>query len=272
MSPELVSYKANGFFVAKGLLEEKSVQRLMQSMQKTVTDQLRALSASAEEDGLFPALKALHRIDIQRYKKVVGALWRKEEAFKLAHDKNITDFLREKFGWHDIFLPGGQVALIMSDELKIPNGYFGFVTHQDFPSVQGSLDGVVVWFPLVNVDRSNFPLEVIPQSHRLGLLPTIKHGESTWEVNPDAYNQEEFVPIEVDVGDVIFMSVFTIHRSSINGAPGRFRLAMSTRFDNGDEPTFVDRVYPTAYTRSVQREQYFEGFPTPAQVKAVFGS
>ena len=270
MSKELEAFKANGFFVARGLLDREAIARLLDSMKKTVVDQLGALSAKAEHDDVFSALKALHSADIDRYKKVVGALWRKEEAFRLAHDDSIVGFLNEKFGWADLFLPGGQVILVMAHELKIPNGYFGFVTHQDFPSVQGSLDGVVVWFPLVDVTRDNFPLEIIPGSHRLGLLPTINHGASTWEVKPECYNSSDFIPLEVRAGDVIFMSVFMIHRSSLEGKPGNCRLAVSTRFDNGDEPTFIDRVYPTAYVRSVAREQYHQNFPTQQQVDTTF--
>jgi phytanoyl-CoA dioxygenase PhyH len=272
MSRELDEYKANGFYVAKGLLDGKDITQLVESMKKTVTDQLRALSALAEYDDIFSALKALHKADMQRYKRVLGAFWRKEETFRLAHHENITNFLKEKFGWGDIFLPGGLVALIMSHELKIPNGYFGLVTHQDFPSVQGSLDGVVVWFPLVDVNRDNFPLEIIPGSHKHGLLPMIKHGESTWEVQPEAYDESEFLPVDAKAGDVLFMSVFMIHRSSLEGKAGSFRLALSTRFDNGDEPTFLDRGYPTAYIRSVAREQYYQNFPTLSQVKSVFSS
>jgi ectoine hydroxylase-related dioxygenase (phytanoyl-CoA dioxygenase family) len=272
MSREHDEYKANGFYLAKGLLDKKAIAQLIESMKKTVIDQLRALSAPDEHDDIFSALKALHKADIQRYKKVLGAFWRKEEAFRLAHHENITNFLKEKFGWTDLFLPGGQVALIMSHELKIPNGYFGLVTHQDFPSVQGSLDGVVVWFPLVDVNRDNFPLEIIPGSHKLGLLPMIERGESTWEVNPESYDESDFLPVDIKAGDVLFMSVFMIHRSSLEGKADSFRLAMSTRFDNGDEPTFVDRAYPTAYIRSVTREQYYQNFPALSQVKTVFDS
>jgi len=186
------------------------------------------------------------------------------------HSNKITGFLREKFNWDDIYVPGGQVVHIMADELQIPNGYFGLVPHQDFPSVQGSLGGVVVWLPLVDVDKDNYPLEVIPGSNRRGLLPSFENTNSTWEINPDQYNENDFVPAEVNVGDVIFMSLFTIHRSSKRGTAGRIRLAASTRFDNASEPSFIKRCYPTAYIRTVQREQYFKDFPSISEVNKVF--
>lgn len=270
MSTELSQYKSDGFLVAKNLMDRGKIQSMLDSLLRTINDQLSIHFVNRQKMDLFSALKTLHSIEVDRYKRVVGALWRKEQVYRLMHDECITGFLREKFGWSDLFVPGGQVIHIMAHELKIPNGYFGLIPHQDFPSVQGSLDGVIAWLPLVDVDRSNFPLEIIPGSHLRGLLPMINRGESTWEVDPNYYNDNEFFPVEVEAGDVIFMSIFMIHRSSMNGGTGRFRLAMSTRFDNASEPTFIERAYPTAYTRSVHRELYLSGFPSLEQIKSVF--
>jgi ectoine hydroxylase-related dioxygenase (phytanoyl-CoA dioxygenase family) len=270
MSPEFEQYKRNGFFIAKRLLDEETISNVKRSLNKTLADQLAAIAKPQAIEDIFDGLKALHDLDIQRYIKVLGALWRKHSIFNLMHDTRITRFLHDNFGWGDLFLPGGQVIHIMANELKVPNGYFGLVPHQDFPSVQGSLDGVVVWLPLVDVDKDNYPLEIVPGSHKRGLAPMVNHGTSTWEVDKTWYDERDFVSADVAVGDVIFMSMFAIHRSSTNGSDGRCRISVSTRFDNADEPTFVERAYPTAYIRSVHREQYFEGFPDVAQVARVF--
>ncbi len=270
MTSELDHFKSNGFFVAKNLLDEQSVDVVRHSIAKTFLDQLAEIPAVVEKDDIFSAMRTLYRHDIDRYKKVASAVWRKLDVYQLMHDPRIIGFLRNKFGWQDIFVAGGQVAHIMAHELKIPDGYFGLVPHQDFPSVQGSLDGVVVWLPLVKVDRDNFPLEVIPGSHKRGLLPIVNDGKASWEIKPDQYQEEDYMPAEVDKGDVIFISMFTVHRSSKNGTLGRYRLALSTRFDNADEATFIERCYPTAYERNVHRAQYFPGFPTIEQVEATF--
>lgn len=270
MTAELEQYKSDGFFVAKGLLDQQCVDQVRQSVAKTFLDQLRQISVDVEGMALFDAMQALHRYDLERYKKTAGAVWRKLDIYQLLHDPRITGFLFDKFGWRDILVPGGQVAHIMAHELKIPEGYFGLGAHQDFPSVQGSLDGVVVWLPLVRVDRDNFPLELIPGSHKRGLLATADSGSVSWELRSDQYREEDFIPTEVDAGDVVFMSMFTVHRSSNNGTPGQYRFALSTRFDNAEETTFIDRCYPSAYQRSVHRAQYFPDFPTIEQVEEVF--
>ncbi len=270
MSDMLASFKRDGFCVAKGLLGLEDVRKVTEGLLGVIRAQLAHLGVAEQPADLFQAFKLLHASDIERYKRVVSALWRHESVFSLTIHPSIVGFLREKFNWRDYFVPGGQVALIMSDDLKIPNGYFGLIPHQDFPSVQGSLDGVVIWIPLTDVDVSNFPMEVIPGSHVKGLLPMIDRGASTWEVPASEYTEADFQPVCVQRGDVVFMSMFTVHRSSTSGVPGSFRLAVSTRLDNACEPTFVERAYPTAYQRSVHREQYHPGFPERQQVERIF--
>lgn len=270
MLEEAAQFREQGYVVARGLLDRETIGELSQSFKRTVDSSLTQLGRSDGTSSLRDSLEKLHGADINVYKRVVGSLWRKETATKVCNDSRIIGFLKEKLGWSDIFLPGGQVALIMAESLKIPGGYFGIVSHQDFPSVQGSLDGVVVWFPLMDVAADNFPMEVITGSHLRGILPMIDHGPSTSEVDPASIADMDFVPLEMMAGDVVFMSVFTVHRSCMIGRPDAFRVAMSTRFDNADEATFVERCYPTAYTRSVERRQYVKDFPHLDQVKATF--
>lgn len=158
----------------------------------------------------------------------------------------------------------------MADDLRVPDGYFGLGAHQDFPSVQGSLDAVIVWIPLTNVTSESYPVEIIVGSHLRGQLPMVGSGAAPWELQPEAIAGDTFTPVCADVGDVVFLSVFTVHRSATVGAKGAHRIALSTRFDNANEPTFVERGYPCAYERSVHRAPFFPGFPTPEQVSAAF--
>lgn len=256
MNDIMKSYDENGFYIAKDLIDKSFVNEVVLSIKKHFDNQLRLLKSDISDD-IYDSLKLLHKKDIERYKKTAGSLWRKLSLYNLLHHKNIQDFVKQNFGWNDIVIPGGQVVHIQADSLKIPNGYFGLVVHQDFPSVQGSLDGFVVWIPLVDIDENRYPLEVIPGSHKKGILPFVENSSSSWEIKPDCYNEADFVPAVCEVGDVIFMSNFTLHRSSQKG-DDRLRLACSTRYDNADEKTFIERCYPSAYIRTVQREQMFK--------------
>ena len=74
--------------------------------------------------------------------------------------------------------------------------------HQDWASTQGSLETNTVWIPLTNT-KNNFPLEVIPGSHKLGLLDGKENG-SVLEVECDG----EFKSIDAEFGDAVQMSGF----------------------------------------------------------------
>ncbi len=257
MNKEIInSYNKTGFYIAKGLIEKKVINETVQSLKKHFDNQLFYLGQDIP-DTIYASMQLLYATDIERYKKTSGALWRKMSVYNLLHHSNIQNFVKESFGWSDIVIPGGQVVHIQAQSLKIPDGYFGLVAHQDFPSVQGSIDGFVVWIPLVDIDANRYPLEVIPGSHKNGILPSFENNNSSWEVKPECYDESDFIPAICEVGDVIFMSDFTVHRSSQKG-DRRLRLACSTRYDNADEVTFVKRCYPTAYIRSVTREQLFD--------------
>lgn len=270
MGEERESLRRDGYFLARGILPEADVAAVVDSVHRTICDQLQAAGAHGEAD-LHAALRSLFAADLDRYQRVVAALWRKADVSGLMRHPALFAFLREALGFSDIFLPGGEVAVLMAEDLKIPGGYFGFAPHQDFPSVQGSLDGVVAWIPLNDIDLDGWPLEVAPGSHRRGLITDVQESRNGWEVQPSQLRGLEWRPIEASIGDVIFISMFTLHRSRREGDPARMRLALSTRFDNGAEPTFIDRAYPTAYQRTVHRDQYVEGFPTEQQIKSLFG-
>jgi hypothetical protein len=270
MPTPLEGLRLDGFHVARDLLPSAAISDVLASIERTVSDQLSHLGITVSGADLFGRLRALHAADIGRYTKTLGALWRKADIAGLMRHPALFAFVRDAFGWQDVFLPGGDVVLLMARELAIPGGYFGLAPHQDFPSVQGSLDGLVVWIPLTDADRAGYPIEVVAGSHRRGLITGVDHTRNGWEVRPDELAGADWRPVEVAMGDVVFMSVFTIHRSALDGAAGRMRIALSTRFDNAAEATFVERIYPTAYQRVVHREQFVRDFPTAEQIARLF--
>ena len=62
-------------------------------------------------------------------------------------------------------IPESPVFHVISEQLRIPNGYFGFEPHQDWTSIQGALDVMVCWVPLVDVSATT-PLMLVPESKK----------------------------------------------------------------------------------------------------------
>lgn len=126
--------------------------------------------------------------------------------------------------------------------------YDGVGPHQDWPALQSSLNAVTVWIPLDNVDEDDYPVEVVPGSHMLGLLPA-KAGAHYSEIDAAGV---EFVPVYVPRGGALFFSVFTIHRTRTPGI--RPRVAFSHRYEDGACDWFVEQGYPSAQSRVIDRK------------------
>ena len=138
----------------------------------------------------------------------------------------------------------------------------GVAAHQDYPAIQSSLNAVTVWMPMHDVGLDDYPVEVVPGSHLLGLLPA-KSGEHYSEV--DAAGME-FVPVAVPFGAVLLFSVFTVHRTRTPGVGTR--VAFSHRYEDAGDPTWFQRGCPSAQKRVIDREVRWT--PTIEQVRAVF--
>jgi hypothetical protein len=139
----------------------------------------------------------------------------------------------------------------MTGDLKIPNGYHKSPPHQDWRSMQGSLDSLVFWMPTTMVTETSNPMEFVPGSHLLGLLDTVEN-IMTPTVSDPRITEDRYVPIPVRPGDVMV------------------RIALSGRFNNAMEKTYVEHGYPTPYKYSYQTNLIYEGFPTTTDLAAIF--
>jgi phytanoyl-CoA hydroxylase len=139
------------------------------------------------------------------------------------------------------------VIHFMADGLRFESGYHKSPAHQDWRSVQGSLDGLTLWLPLYDVGLKDFPLEVVPRSHRQGLLDSADdvfgHRVADAQIPPDG----AFQPVPMHRGDVAVFSGFLVHRTGAEGED-RVRIAFSYRFNNALEPSYVQRRYPNPYS------------------------
>lgn len=124
--------------------------------------------------------------------------------------------------------------------------------------MQGSLDSIVVWVPLADVDVKLGALEVVPGSHKLGLM-TSEVVNSFGKV--DRFNDNDFVSVEATQGDVLFFSSFLVHRSGVN-VTDSIRWSCHFRYNNLAEQTFIERGYPHAYIYKPQEELITAGFPS----------
>lgn len=259
-------YKKNGFCIAKSILSKNLTDKYIADFKQIFIQQLELLGeTSLQNREIFELMQILFKKDLKRYLATLTLSSKLYSVYKIIGDKKILEVLNQI----GIKIPLWQtkpVTHLMSNELKIPGGYHGLGVHQDWPSLQSSLNNVTIWVPFTKVTRDTFPMEVIAETYKKGLLDGVQT-EHYFEIESKYYRVEDFLPLECEIGDVIFMSNFTIHRSQMEGSG--FRLSVSARYEDAAEKTFVERNYPYTELRVVKRDVLFPGFPSVDQVKKI---
>jgi phytanoyl-CoA hydroxylase len=149
------------------------------------------------------------------------------------------------------------VLYFNSRHLAKSEAYYKSPPHQDWRSMQGSLNAIVIWVPLADVHKELGALEVIPGSHLGGLLES---HEDEWYRRIEGLRDEKYQSIEVNAGDVLFFSSFVVHRSG-NNVTDSIRWSCHFRYNDLEEPTFISRKYPNPYSYAPQQDLVTKDFP-----------
>ena len=80
--------------------------------------------------------------------------------------------------------------------------YYKTPPHQDWPSMLSSMDSLVVWVPLVDVNEKNGSILIYPGSHKYGDLSNSVEGGFAKIDGFDSSRFSEIQP-ELEVGDII---------------------------------------------------------------------
>ncbi len=255
-------FAEEGFLVVKEVLPKTMIEEVLQDANEIVCAQLKRFGIESSES-LFDNMQSLLTQDVAAYLGSLRLMAKLSSVRRLTTSKEIEMVLR-KLGCQTPTNSESPSFHVMSERLKIPNGYFGFDAHQDWTSIQGALDVVVCWVPLVPITPENFPLLVLPGSNQQGMLKGAIQ-DNVYHVEQGLIDHSAFVPALADVGDIVLMTGWTVHKSAVKGCSG-FRLAVSNRWEDAQEPTFVKRNYPSAYKKYVHREWITPEFPSHEQI------
>jgi ectoine hydroxylase-related dioxygenase (phytanoyl-CoA dioxygenase family) len=264
-------YQKQGYCIAKNIFDEKQIDQYLVEINNILIYQLRRFNLKTNT---HVDLKAIHQNLMTLFiynQNVYLATVRLFSKLKGVYDLLLHDGIAQicnVLGIKATFFHTSPVFHIMSQQLKIDGGYFGFEAHQDWTAIQTSLNTITVWLALHDIDRGLYPLEVIPGSHLQGLCRG-KPSENTYDIDPSEYSDQKFIPLEVNKGDVVFKSNFLIHRTGITDTQ-HLRLSLSWRYEDALEPTYPERNFPFAQHRNFNRGLIVDNFPTKAQVTEIY--
>lgn len=269
------TYNEQGYVIAKRLIPEGVINRVFEDLDIATSQILESrggLTPALKKGDLHQKLRAVFALDVGLYLSILRLGSRLQSVYALTMHDNVLRLI-EQLGCRVSVLPCGVAIHLVSEELRIPGGYFGWGAHQDWSSAQGALDQFVLWTPLMDVARDFYPIEIVPGSHKLGVLPGDRTNANSRgaliTIEPGLVEEKEFVPVEMERGDVVVFSGLLVHRTGQGGRSG-FRLACGARFDNVTDPTFVERGYPCAFRLHAETQLLHPGFPTSDQVRELF--
>ncbi|WP_447603702.1 phytanoyl-CoA dioxygenase family protein [Nitrospira sp. Nam80] len=269
------SYKEQGYVIAKAVIPDEVMKKVIEDLDLAAIQILESkghLTQELRDAPLLEKLRTVFDIDRDLYLSILRLGSKLQSVYALTMHENVMRLLGE-LGCRVSMLPCGVAIHVVAEELRIPGGYFGWGAHQDWCSAQGSLDQFVLWAPLMNVGRDFYPIEIIPGSHKLGVLPGDRSNANARgaliTIEPGLLDENAFVPVEMERGDVVIFSGLLVHRTG-SGTRTGLRIACGTRFDNLEESTFVERGYPCAFRLHAETQTLHPGFPTSEQVKRLF--
>jgi phytanoyl-CoA hydroxylase len=268
-------FRAQGFVLAKGFFDPEEVRRIHEEAKAVFAAQMRRHRLLPDDDvdeaTFTEAMFRLFEVDLPAFANCGKQVQHLISLHRLSLDERIVGALAE-LGLDFPNVSTRPVLYFNHPRLAKKEVYWRLSLHQDWRSMQGSLDSTVVWLPLVDIDKSVGALEVIPGSHRRGLLEAdLEDGYGHISRAAQAeVDESELVSVEVERGDALFFSTFLLHQSGTN-VSDRLRWSCHFRYNNLAEPTFVDRGYPHPYIYRPGPEILTPGFPTEDDIERTFG-
>ena len=119
--------------------------------------------------------------------------------------------------------------------------YYKTPPHQDWSSMESSMNSLVVWVPLVDVDKKNGSIIIWPGTHKLGPLPFLITGGFA-----QVETQGEEIQPELEIGDIVIFSTLLIHASGdiLNNT---IRWSCHYRYTDMLEQNYIERDFPNPY-------------------------
>lgn len=256
-------FNRQGYVIIEDFFTDTQLEGIIASFHQLVRQQLSLLSCRSL-DSIEQDLLSLFNKDQTRYLNTIKAFSRVaaiHQAFNSDKFYQLLEMMQIRFPT----IPTGPVVHLMSDQLRLPGGYFGQGPHQDWSSMYSSLNAITFWVALTDVEQTNFPLEVIPGSHLSGFI----EGQPTdhyFELDLAKYDSALFQTVPVKAKSAVTFSPFLIHKTGLNTCRG-FRLAASYRVDDSAEQYHIEQSYYTAYTRSVNRTRESSNLPVIELIK-----
>ncbi len=228
----LKQYNEDGFIIIRNLLTEEEIQ--------SIQDLRKRIDMEAKAGGFQDFLREKTRYEFERIEtegfparstlRAVKNPWPNEEAFRnVSGSDKILDIVEKLIG-PEIYYHSSKLFF------KSARGGRRKPWHQDWAYWDHmNQRQVTVWLAIDEAIRENGCIEVIPGSHKKGLIKHY-HGED-FMIEEGGIDPAKIVYAVMKPGDVLFFDVLTLHASAANHSD-KGRLCCIIDYDSEPKPEF----------------------------------
>jgi phytanoyl-CoA hydroxylase len=263
-------FNKDGFLIIKNFFDKEILQEIYQDARQLFAVQIKRILGKQvdidNKDEFEQAMFEFFEKDFTAFVNTGKQTQHLISMHRLGTDEKILSLLKE-LGYEFPTIAVRPAMQFNSRFLSKGGSHWKLGAHQDWRTGQGSLDSVVLWFPLVDCGEDLGSLQIIPASHKDGLMKADTSGYlgSIQEEIAD----EKYVQTEFEAGDLLIFSAFLIHRSG-NNITNNIRWSIQLRYNNIAEPTFQERGFPMPYIYKPEEDLVTPNFPKHEQLEAVF--
>lgn len=263
-------FRTNGFLHLKNFFDKEKINSIKEEaieIFKTIMKSKGMAVDFKNESEFNQALFQLFESDLNAVINVGKQIQHMIALHRLSVSEQITELLL-KVGLEHPVVSTRPVLFFNHPRLAKQKHYYKVASHQDWRSMQGSLNSVVIWLPLMDIDISMGALKIVPKSHLAGLVANdLENGFGY--VSKELYPSDQFIDVEVELGDALIFSSFLIHESGENVSDFP-RWSCHFRYNDLKEKTFVERNYPHPYVYHPQKELINGYAPNADEIAKIF--
>jgi len=239
---DIIFFKKNGYLKINNLIKKEYIEDILFEIKDIFNIQFK--NKSIKNNSFEENLVDLFNLDFDTFLSCAKNCQNLFLIHNLGSSKKMYDLLK-KFEIKKPNICTRPVTFINYEKTSKQKINHTIFEHQDWRSMQGSINSVVLWVPLVNIRKELGALEVSPGSHLNGLVSD--NVENNFGRTPEEISKKLiFKSIEVEAGDCLIFSSFLVHRSGIN-TTNKIRFSSHFRYNDMLEESYVDRGFPTPY-------------------------
>ena len=235
---QLQQFKEDGFVVLKNFFTKEYISNLKEQAENIFKIQFDYFGYSGTfQENMIRLFNEHEQVFINCGKLIQTGLI---ELYKLPFEDKLIQAVKE-VGVEFPNLCTRPVLFFNHPKLAKKEVYYKTPPHQDWSSMESSLDSVVVWVPLVDVNKENGSLLIYPGTHKLGPLPFI-----TTEGFAQVERVGNSIQPNFESGDIVIFSTLLIHESG-DITNNTIRWSCHFRYTNMNNLDFIRRGFPNPY-------------------------